>query len=90
MKSRKCILRTLKLQNFRGEKGAQRSFEWSYGTEKMHKMLYEKALESVNSEKDIDLGPIQVCEVCGYALEGEAPDICPICSALKDKFTAFK
>jgi len=56
----------------------------------MHKMLYEKALESVNSEKDIDLGPIQVCEMCGYALEGGAPDICPICSALKDKFTAFK
>ncbi len=59
-------------------------------TEKMHKMLYEKALESVNSEKDIDFGPIQVCEVCGYTLEGEAPDICPICSALKYKFTAFK
>jgi len=56
----------------------------------MHKMLYEKALESVNSGKDVELGPIQVCEVCGYTLEGEAPDRCPICNALKDKFTAFK
>ena len=80
----------IEVAKFQGENGAQRSFEWSYGTEKMHKMLYEKALKSVNSGKDIDLGPIQVCEICGYTLEGEAPDICPICSALKDKFTAFK
>jgi rubrerythrin len=47
-------------------------------------------LESVNSGKDVELGPIQVCEVCGYTLEGEAPDICPVCGALKDNFTAFK
>jgi len=80
----------IEVAKFQGEKGAQRSFEWSYGTEKMHKMFYEKALKSVSSGKDIDLGPIQVCEVCGYTLEGEAPEICPICSALKDKFTAFK
>jgi len=80
----------IEVAKFQGEKGAQRSFEWSYGTEKMHKMLYEKALESVNSGKDVDLGPIQVCEVCGYTLEGEAPDRCPICNALKDQFTAFE
>jgi len=80
----------IEVAKFQGEKGAQRSFEWSYGTEKMHKMLYEKASESVNSGKDVELGPIQVCEVCGYTLEGEAPDRCPICNALKDKFTAFK
>jgi rubrerythrin len=53
-------------------------------------MLYEKALKSINLGKDVDLGPIQVCEVCGYILEEEAPEICPICCALKDKFTAFK
>ncbi len=57
---------------------------------KMHKMIYEKALESVNSGKDPELGPIQVCEVCGYTLEGDAPDVCPICGALKEKFTAFE
>jgi rubrerythrin len=53
-------------------------------------MLYEKALESVDSGKDVDLGFIQVCEVCGYTLEGEAPDRCPVCNALKEKFTAFE
>jgi rubrerythrin len=80
----------IEVAQFQGERGAQRSFEWSWGTEKMHKMLYEKALESVNSGKDAELGPIQVCEVCGYTLEGDAPDVCPICGALKEKFTAFE
>ncbi|MDR2531049.1 MAG: NADH peroxidase [Oscillospiraceae bacterium] len=30
-----------------------------------------------------------VCKVCGYIHEGaEAPDVCPICKAAKDKFSA--
>ena len=56
----------------------------------MHKKLYEKALDAVNSGKDVTLSAIQVCELCGYTVEGEAPDKCPLCSASKDKFTAFK
>ncbi|MFZ3169870.1 MAG: rubrerythrin family protein [Candidatus Methanoperedens sp.] len=80
----------MEVAKFQGETGAQKSFEWAYGTEKMHKQLYEKALDSVNSGKDVKLGPIQVCEVCGYTLEGEAPDKCPLCNASKDKFSAFK
>lgn len=79
----------IEVAKFQGEKSAQRSFEWSYSTEKMHKMLFEKALGSVNLGKDVELGPVQVCEVCGYTLEGEAPDRCPVCNALKEKFTAF-
>ena len=80
----------IEVAKFQGEKGAQRSFEWSYASEKLHKLLFEKALDSVNSGKDVGLGPIQVCSVCGYTLEGEAPDRCPICNALKNKFIAFK
>ena len=80
----------IEIAKFQGEKGAQRSFEWSYASEKLHKLLFEKALDSVNLEKDVELGPVQVCEVCGYTLEGEAPDRCPICNALKNKFTAFE
>jgi len=80
----------IEVAKFQGEKRAQRSFEWSYATEKMHKQLFERAFESVNAGKDIDLGPVQVCEVCGYTFEGEAPDRCPICGAPINKFTAFK
>jgi rubrerythrin len=80
----------IEIAKFQGEKGAQRSFEWSYASEKLHKLLFEKALDSVNLGKDVELDPVQVCEVCGYTLEGEAPDRCPICNALKNKFTAFE
>jgi rubrerythrin len=80
----------IEVAKFQGERGAQRSFEWSYGTEKMHKKLFEKAKETVDSGKDVELGPVQVCEVCGYTIEGEAPEKCPLCNALKEKFTAFE
>lgn len=80
----------IEVAKFQGEKGAQRSFEWSYASEKLHKLLFEKALDSVNLGKDVGLGPVQVCGVCGYTLEGEAPDRCPICNALKNKFKAFE
>lgn len=80
----------IEVAKLQGEKMAQRSFEWAYSTEKMHKMLYEKAKEAVEKKEDVKLGPIQVCEVCGYTLEGDAPDQCPICKAKKEKFTSFK
>jgi rubrerythrin len=79
----------MEVARFQEEPGAQKSFAWAYGTEKMHKQLYESALKAVNAGEDAALGPIQVCEVCGYTLEGDAPDRCPLCNASKDKFTAF-
>ena len=75
---------------FQGEEGAHRSFKWSYETEKMHKALFEKAKKAVKEKKDVELGPVQVCSVCGYTLEGEAPDQCPLCNAKKEKFVAFE
>ncbi len=72
-----------------GEKMAQRSFEWAYAAEKTHKTLYEEAKKAVERGEDVKLGPVQVCEVCGYTLEGEAPERCPVCFVQKDKFTAF-
>jgi rubrerythrin len=79
----------IEVAKFQGEKGAQKSFEWAYGTGKKHKELYVKAKKAVDGERDVELGPIQVCEVCGYTLEGEAPDRCPLCGTTREKFTAF-
>ncbi|MHB8790119.1 MAG: rubrerythrin family protein [Desulfobulbaceae bacterium] len=72
------------------EEGAKRSFEWSYASEKIHKTLFEKGAEAVGRNEDLELGPVQVCTVCGYTLEGEAPDSCPVCRAKKDMFKEFK
>jgi len=80
----------IEVAKFQGEKGAERTFTWAYGTEKMHKQLFEKAQKSVDNNSDVDLGPVQVCSVCGYTLEGNAPDDCPLCTAKKENFVAFQ
>lgn len=80
----------IEVARFQDESGAQRSFEWSYKTEKQHKLLFEKAKSAVDQGRDVDLEAVQVCEVCGYTLEGDAPDVCPVCGARREKFTAFE
>ena len=80
----------MEVAKFQQEKRALRSFEWAYGTEKQHKKLFTKAKEAVDAGKDVKIGPIQVCKVCGYTVEGDAPDKCPLCSATKKKFIAFE
>ena len=79
-------LETAKLQ---GEKGAQRSFHYALSAEKIHARMYTEAKKSVDAGKDVELGPVQVCSVCGYTHEGDIPDKCPICGAAKDKFQTF-
>lgn len=57
--------------------------------EKVHVSLYQRAKEAVDRGKDVDLGPIQMCQICGYPVEGDAPERCPICKALKERFKSF-
>jgi len=71
------------------EKGAQRSFHFAVSAEAIHAAMYQKAKQAVDDGRDAELGRIQVCEVCGYTVEGEIPDRCPICGAKKDKFQTF-
>ncbi len=62
------------------------SFSGANATEKMHASYYKKALESVDTGKDLEPEEYFVCQVCGYTADGEAPDNCPICNAPKEKF----
>lgn len=80
----------IEVAQLQGEEGAKRSFEWSYASEKTHKTLFERGAEAVGRNEDLELGPVQVCTVCGYTLEGEAPDSCPVCRAKKDMFKEFE
>jgi len=66
-----------------GNKGALRSFNYANDVEKIHAALYKKALETLGKAPDAD---IYVCQVCGYTVEGEAPDECPVCKAKKQSF----
>ncbi len=66
-----------------GNKAAERSFSYANEVEKIHAALYSKALEKMDALEEVDY---HVCSVCGYTCEKEAPDKCPVCSAVKKAF----
>lgn len=63
--------------------GALRSFNYANEVEKIHAELYKKALSSLENSQEVNYF---VCQVCGYTVEDEAPDECPICKAKKQAF----
>ena len=67
-------------------RSAERTFNLANDVEKIHHKLYQKALELVESGKDLEEGPMYVCSVCGYTHEGEPPDPCPVCKSPKQVF----
>lgn len=68
--------------NAEGDKKAERSFKYANQVEKVHADLYTKALENM----DAPLVDFWVCPLCGYTVEVEPPDNCPVCNAKKDSF----
>ena len=72
-----------------GERGAQRSFDWAYHAEQTHSALFQKAKAAVESSRDYEIGPVQICSLCGHTVIGDAPELCPICNATADKYRAF-
>jgi rubrerythrin len=72
-----------------GERGARRSTNAALQAEKVHASMYQKARQGVERKEDIALEPVFICEICGYTVEGSAPDRCPICGASREKFRKF-
>ncbi|QJT10793.1 rubrerythrin family protein [Oceanidesulfovibrio marinus] len=66
-----------------GATQALRSFTFANEVEKVHANLYQKALDNLDDQSDVDY---YVCSICGYTCEGEAPDQCPVCKAGKKAF----
>lgn len=64
-------------------KGALRSFTYANEVEKIHAGLYQKALDNLGKEREVEY---YVCQVCGMTVENEAPDTCPVCGAKKMAF----
>ncbi len=67
-------------------KQAIRTFDYANQVEKVHHNLYEKALNAVESGKDLEKTDLYICPVCGMTVEGEPPDECPVCKAKKSAF----
>jgi rubrerythrin len=57
--------------------------------EKVHLGIYQAAQKAVESGKDIAFKAIHICSMCGFTMEGDAPDKCPVCGAPKEKFVKF-
>ncbi len=66
-----------------GHREALRSFEFANEVEKVHAQLFQKALADLEKKELVD---IFVCTICGHTVEGEPPDQCPICKAVKKFF----
>lgn len=71
------------------EKSAQTSFQRAMEAEKVHRALYQRAKQAVDGGADLGIGDIWVCGQCGFTMEGEAPDKCPLCGAPKSAFKKF-
>lgn len=74
---------------FQEEKGAERTFDWALQTEKVHAAMYQEAKQAVDKGRDPKIDDIHICLVCGYTIEGDLPEKCPICNAKKEKFESF-
>ena len=69
-----------------GNKGAAWSFDVANKVEQVHAKLYQKAIDALKSKKDMPKVDYYVCSVCGNTVEGEAPDVCPVCGNPKSKY----
>ncbi len=66
-----------------GNAQALRSFEYANAVEKIHAQLYQKMLDNLDKQTMVD---VYICPVCGMTVEGEPPEKCPVCGALKKFF----
>ena len=57
---------------------ALRSFSFANTVEKVHADLYQKALDNLGRNQEVDY---YVCKVCGNTIEGEPHGPCPVCQA---------
>jgi len=69
------------------DKGAQWHFTASRDVEEVHAKLYRNALTDMIRDRDPEY---YICTVCGYIAEEEAPEICPVCGAKREKFIHFE
>jgi len=67
-----------------GNKEAERTFSYANEVEKVHAELYQKYKDTMEDKKMVDF---YICPVCGYTVEEEPPEKCPVCGA---KGKAFK
>ena len=66
-----------------GNKAAAIAFSQARDAEEFHAKLYKNAIEHMLEERQTTY---HVCMVCGYVVDGDPPDSCPVCEAPKGRF----
>ncbi len=78
-----------KVAELQGEQGAVRSTHYALEAEKIHAGMYKEAKAKADAGKDVEIGKVYICPICGYTTEEDAPDKCPVCGAPRDMFKEF-
>jgi len=66
-----------------GDRRAALSFSHARDVEEGHASLYKGALQHLISTT---IPAYQVCLICGYIVEGNPPERCPVCNATEEQF----
>ena len=69
---------------------AKRMFKYAVDAEAVHAKLYKLALEAAETGKDLDIGEIYLCPVCGNIEFGKPVNNCPICGTLAAKYVRLQ
>jgi len=72
-----------------GERTAVRSMTFAFKAEKIHARMYQKAKQAVDRKRDVKLGAVHICTMCGHTIEGRLPKKCPICGAAQSRYESF-
>jgi rubrerythrin len=67
-------------------KRATTSFRWAWEVEKLHEVLYRKALANLESTQTLADVDYYVCPVCGYTHEGPVEGKCPVCATPASRY----
>jgi rubrerythrin len=71
------------------EKRARRSMQDALEAEKVHSVLFDKAGQELVAGEDISEAVYYVCPVCGFVMEGDPPDVCPVCGTKHEMFRKY-
>lgn len=69
-----------------GNSEANNTFYLANKVEQVHHSLYQTALAMLEKGQAVTEKPMYVCQHCGNTVEGEPPDICPVCGRPKSMF----
>ncbi len=67
-----------------GHTAARRSFAYANSVEIQHALLYQRALDQLETLEETDY---YVCSVCGYTCADGPPDGCPVCGSAAGVFS---